>query len=414
MLGDTTLERLVAVAVEANRDLRAAEARVQSARAARTDAALDFGPSITASLGYSRQRLASASLPGPVERLPAQDLWDGALHMSWELDVFGRTRHSVQGRNALLASAEEDVADLQVVLLAEMARTYFELRGAQDRLAVARRNAENQRRTLELTVSRLEGGRGNALDTERARAQLSSTLAAIPALEAAAAAHVHRLASLLGRPPGALMQELQEPLVVAALPAELPLGNVDDIVRRRPDVRSAASRAAAGRAFHGAARAAYLPRLSIGGVAGYTASQFDALGNAGTPRYAVGPVISWPFLDLGRVKAGADAARAGADEAAARYEQAVLDAHAELETARIAYDRARERLQHLDDAAAASQRATELAQLRFEEGGTDFLEVLDAERRLLEAQDRLAAGRVEAVNALLAVYRASGGGAEPR
>jgi outer membrane protein TolC len=151
-----------------------------------------------------------------------------------------------------------------------------------------------------------------------------------------------------------------------------------------------------------------MPRVSLGGVAGYTANAFGALGDTGTPRYALGAVVSWPFLDLGRVKAGVDEARAHEIEAEARHEQAVLEAREEIETSLTAYRRARERLRHLGDA-AASERATELACLRFEEGGTDFLEVLDAERRQLEAQDRLAAGHTEAAGWLVSVYRATGG-----
>jgi outer membrane protein TolC len=144
-------------------------------------------------------------------------------------------------------------------------------------------------------------------------------------------------------------------------------------------------------------------------VSAPTANAFGALGDTGTPRYALGAVVSWPFLDLGRVKAGVDEARAHEIEAEARHEQAVLEAREEIETSLTAYRRARERLRHLGDAAAASERATELARLRFEEGGTDFLEVLDAERRQLEAQDRLAAGHTEAAGWLVSVYRATGG-----
>src|SRR5690606_32874734 len=156
------------------------------------------------------------------------------------------------------------------------------------------------------------------------------------------------------------------------------------------------------------ARANYLPRIAIGGVAGYTASEFDALGNSGTPRYVVGPVISWPLFDIGRVKTGVDEARAQQREAAAQHQQTVLQAQEEVRTSLDAFHRARELLHHLEEAAAASERATDLARLRFEEGGADFLEVLDAESRQLAAQDRLAAGRTEARAWLVAVNRSVG------
>jgi NodT family efflux transporter outer membrane factor (OMF) lipoprotein len=408
-LQDTTLERLIVQALEANHDLRAVEARVREARATRVNAALDLAPTITASGGYSRQRLASASFPGAAGRLPDQDVWDAGVQMSWELDVFGRLRRSLQGQNALLASAEEDVRDVEVLLTAEVASAYFDMRGAQDRLGVARRNAENQRRTLQLTQDRLELGRGNALDTERAQAQLSSTLATIPSLEAEISALQHRIGVLLGRPPTSVVQELGNATCQPTLPERLDVTNTEELIRQRPDVRSAERQVAASSAFVGAAKADYLPRVSIGAVAGYTASAFDALGNTGTPRYAIGPVLSWPLLDLGRVKTRVDEARAGQLQAEARFQQSVLTAHEEAETALTAYNRSRERLEHLDDAAVASERATELARLRFEGGATGFLEVLDAERTLLEAQDRAALGRREATSSLISVYRALGG-----
>lgn len=415
-LGDPTLERLIGRALDANPDVRAVRARVGEARAMRTAAALDLTPSVTASAAYSRQRFAAAAFPGAGGGSPSDlDVWEAGVQLGWELDVFGRLRGSLDGQNALLDAAEEDLRGVRVLLAAEVAAAYFDLRGAQDRLAVARRNAENQRSTLRLTQDRLELGRGSALDTERAQAQLSSTLATIPALEAALAAAAHRLAVLLGQDPQASLPELDLEAAPPSLP-ELRIADPGAVARRRPDVRAALHRRDAGAAFVGAARADYLPRISVGAAVGYTANAFDALGDSGTPRYVVGPVVSWPLLDLGRVKTRVDAARAGAAEAEARYERTRLAALEEIETSLAAYTHTRARLHHLEEAAAASERATELARLRFEEGATDFLEVLDAERRMLEAQDRLAAGRTEAAGWLVAVYRALGGepaGSEP-
>jgi NodT family efflux transporter outer membrane factor (OMF) lipoprotein len=408
-LGDTTLVRLVEEALTVNRDVRATEARSRAAGAQRVEAALDLAPAISATAAYTRQRFSRAAIPGAPGPFPDQDVWDAGLELSWELDAFGRVRNQLEGRDALVDAAEEDARDVRVLVAAEAARAYFDLRGTRDRLAVARRNADNQLRTLELTRDRLEAGSGTALDVERAQAQLSSTLAELPTLEAAIAATRHRIAVLVGREPESLTHELDGAGPSLDLPSELVVSDHRDAVRLRPDVLSAASRLAADRAFVSSAKAAYLPRVSLGGVAGYTANAFGALGDTGTPRYALGAVVSWPFLDLGRVKAGVDEARAHEIEAEARHDQAVLEAREEIETSLTAYHRARERLRHLQDAAAASERATELARLRFEEGGTDFLEVLDAERRQLEAQDRLAAGHTAAVGWVVSVYRATGG-----
>jgi NodT family efflux transporter outer membrane factor (OMF) lipoprotein len=408
--GDPVLDRLIATALEANPGVRAVEARIDGARAARFEATLDLVPRVTAVGGYTRQRISGASFPDFGDgRLPDQDVWEVGTQLRWELDAFGRVRRSLSGRSALVGAAEEDVGATRVRLAAEVATEYYRLRGDEDRLAVARRNAENQRRTLDLTLERLDAGRGTALDTERARAQLSTTLATIPALEASLAASRHRIAVLLGREPGMEIEEL----AVAASPPELPerlaVPEDESLVTRRPDVRSAARRRAAGEAFVGSAKAEYLPRFSIQGGAGYTAEAFDAIGDSGTFRYGLGAVVEWPLFDMGRVKARVDAAQAEEAEARELYVNAVLGAREEVETSIVAYNTARQRLRHLADAAAASERATELARLRFESGATDFLQVLDSERRQLEAQDGLSAGRTDATTALVDVFRALGG-----
>ncbi|HST62178.1 MAG TPA: TolC family protein, partial [Longimicrobium sp.] len=257
-LGDTTLERLVADALAANPDLRAADARVRAARALRTTARLDLRPSVTASGGYTRQRVSSALVPGAGGSLPDQDLWDAGVRMSWEVDVFGRGRRTLRGRGALLDAAEEDVRDVRVLLASEVARAYFDLRGAQDRLAVALRNAENQRRSLQVTRVRLEVGRGTGLDTERAQAQLSSTLAAVPLQEAAIAAAQHRIGVLLGRAPATVAVELggAAPLPpLPALPSAAEPGAAEPgaLARLRPDVRVAERQLQAQAAFVSAA-----------------------------------------------------------------------------------------------------------------------------------------------------------------
>jgi len=187
------------------------------------------------------------------------------------------------------------------------------------------------------------------------------------------------------------------------------IGTPDEVLRSRPDVAAAERFAAAQGALVGAAKASYLPRLTIGGSAGYAAPQFSTVGNQGTVRYAVGPVITWPGLSLGRVRAEVDAAQAREDAARAQYSRVVLAAMADLETSLTRYRAARVQVERLQEASAASERAADLARLRFREGVTDFLQVLDAERTQLEAQDRLAQGRTDAATAYAALYRALGG-----
>ena len=408
-LGDTTLSRLIGEVARGNLDVRAARARVSAARSDRVRTALDLTPSTTLSAGYARQRLSSASFPGASGIFPDQSVWDAGVNASWDLDVFGRIRHSVQAQGALVGVAQEELRDVQVTLTAELARAYFELRGAQEQLEVARRNAENQRRTFDLTRQRLDAGRGSAFDTDRAQAQLSSTLASIPAREAQVAAAQYRIGALVGRSPTDVARELEQTGQLPPLPEVTSIGTPDAVVRYRPDVAAAERFAAAQGALVGAAKASYLPRISIGGTAGYAAPEFSSVGNQGTLRYAIGPVITWPGLNLGRVKAEVDAAAAREEAARAQYSRVVLSAMEDMETSLARYRAARIQVERLQDASAASERAAELARMRFREGITDFLQVLDAERTQLEAQDRLAQGRIDAATAYAALYKATGG-----
>src|SRR5438445_176827 len=408
-LGDTTLARLIGEVARANLDVRSARARVSAARSAKVRSALDLTPGAIVTGGYARQRLSTASFPGASGVFPDQNVWDAGITASWDLDVFGQVRQTVQAQGALVGVAQEELRDVQVSLTAELARTYFELRGAQEQLAVARQNAENQRRTFEVARVRAEAGRGSAFDTERAQAQLSITLASIPTHEAQVAAAQYRIGVLVGRPPAAVAAELDRAGQIPALPDTVSIGTPEAVVRGRPDVAAAERLAAAQGALVGAAKASYLPRITIGGSAGCAAPEFRAVGDQGTFRYAVGPVISWPLFNLGRVKAEVDVAAAREDAARLRYRGVVLAAMEDLEGTLSQYGAARRRLARPQEAGRAREHAAGLALLRFTEGATDLLQVLDAQRTQLEAQDRLAQARIDAATAYAALYRAVGG-----
>jgi NodT family efflux transporter outer membrane factor (OMF) lipoprotein len=408
-LGDASLARLIEEALRASTDIGAAEARVTGARAARRVSAFDLGPSVTAIGSATRQRASIVQSPGLSGQLPQRDLYDVGFDAAWELDVFGRVNRNVSAYSTLTTSAEHGLRDVQVTLAAEVARTYFELRGAEQQLAVARRNAENQRRTVGITEDRLAAGRGTAFDTERAKSALSLTLSAVPLLETQIAASRNRIATLLARAPGTLPAEWLAGGSLPDLPDTVRIGSPSQLVRRRPDVLSAERRLAAQSMFVGAAQAEYLPRVSLAASAGYAATSFDSLSRRGTSRIVAGPVVTWPLLDLGRVRARVDVANAREDEAKTQYSATVLRAMEETETSLVSYDRAHARLALLNEAVRASTRASELAQQRFDAGLTDFLQVLDAQRTQLEAENQLAAAHTNAATALVAVYKAVGG-----
>ena len=408
-LGDRVLAHLIEEALRANTDVRVAESRLTSARAARRLAAFDLAPTVTASGSSVRQQASIAQLPGFGRQLPPQQLWDVGFDATWEVDLYGRVNRNVRAQSALAMSAEYGLRDVQVSVAAEVARTYFELRGAQQQLAVAQQNADNQRRTVALTKDRLAAGRGTAFDTERAQSILYLTLATMPGLETEIARGRNQLAVLLGGTAEVLPRELAEVGALPRLPDSLDIGTPSNLVRRRPDVMRAERAAAARELLVGAAKADYMPRISLGARLGYTATSFDSLSRIGTSRLLVGPFISFPLFDLGRVKERVDVARAEADEARIEHDATVLRALEEAQVALVSYDRAHARLAILEDAVKSSQRASALAQQRFEAGLTDFLQVLDAERTLLDAETQLALGHTAAATALVAVYKAVGG-----
>ena len=408
-LGDSTLTMLIREAQRSNLDVRVATSRLTSARAARRLVAYDLVPTITGTGSTSRQQFSIAQTPGVASQLPTSQLWDVGFDASWEVDMFGRVGRTVKAQGALAESSEYGLEDVQVSVAAEVARTYFDLRGAQRQLAVAGRNAVNQRKVVKLTEDRLAAGRGTAFDTERAKSVLYLTLATTPLLESQIALDRNRLAVLLGRVPNALPAALLDTGPQLRLPDTLFVGSPDQLVHRRPDVLRAERQLAARSLFVGAARAEYLPRVTLSARAGYAASAADSLFKRGTSRLLIGPVVSFPLFDVGRVRERVEVAQAGQDEAQATYNATVLQALEESEGSLVTYDRAHARLSILESAVRSSARAADLAQQRFEAGLTDFLQVLDAERTLLDAESQLTQGYTSAATALVAVYKAVGG-----
>jgi len=408
--GDATLDQLVDDALLENHDLRIALAHVREARALHRETRLDMAPTVTASGGYTKQRYSQQQSVAAFGRDQAE--YDAGFDASWELDLFGRVRRGLEASHAEVQGAEAGLRDAQVIVTAEVSRTYFELRGLQTQLAVARRNVDNQRETLELTTVRLDAGRGTELDTTRAQAQLSATLATVGPLDAAAYRAIYRLSVLTGREPTALTDALAPTKDLPPLPAVAAVGDPSSLLRRRPDIRIAERDLEAQTARIGVAIGDLFPKVSFTGSVGYVAGKAGSLGESGTDSYLIAPGISWAAFDLGRVRARIAGARARNDAALARYQQVVLNSLEETEGALVTHARARERLEHLERAAQASHAAAQLARLRFQSGLVDFLPVLDAERTQLEDEDRLAQGRTEAATSLIALYKALGGGWE--
>jgi multidrug efflux system outer membrane protein len=410
LFGEPLLTQLVEQSLVTNKDLAIARANLRAARAARGLTRFDLFPSITAGASHLRVKQSQHQLPGVPEDEREFDDVDAGFDASWELDFFGRVRRGVQAARAEEQAAAAQLRDAQVTVTAEVARNYFVLRGLQDQLGVAVRNSENQRQTLSLTEARLDAGRGTELDTSRAQAQLQTTLASIPPLRASIASTIYRLSVLTGQMPTALASELDATQPPPALPQLNAIGTPDALLRRRPDIRVAERQLASATARIGIAVGDLFPRVTFIGSIGYNAGNTSNLGNAGSETYVFGPSISWAALDLGRVRSRIDIANAQTDAALAIYESAVLGALEETEGALVTYGHAQSRRDTLEQAAAASSKAANLARQRFEGGLTDFLNVLDAERDALTAQDSLAQSRTQTATSLIAVYKALGGG----
>ena len=410
---DPTLERVVEAAIAANHDLRIATARVREARALRTVAVLDLFPTVTTGAGYSQSLSSKDSIPFPLPRNERElQLYDAGFDATWEVDIFGRLRRSLEASTAGVAALEASRRDVYVTLISEVARNYFELRGAQKGLDVARQNATNQMETLEITLAKLKGGRGTELDSARARTQLNATLALIPPLESAIQRTIYRLSVLSGRQPTALEAELSPPAPLPSLPTLVTIGSPEDLLRRRPDIRAAERSLAAATARIGVATADLFPRVTFNGNLGVSANEVSGLFKAGADTYAFGPRISWAALDLGRVRARIKAADARTEAELAFYEKTVLAALEDTEGALVEFGRVRARRDLLEASAKSAQQAVELATQRYHGGVEEFLTVLDAQRTLLSIQEQLTLSQTRAATALVAVYKALGGGWE--
>lgn len=407
---DPALTRLIESALRANHDLRVALARYDGAHALLREAGFDRYPTVTATGAASDGRSSADQLPQASRAERDTESYEAAIVAAWELDLFGRVRRNVEAQHAGARASESDLAALQVIIAGEVARSYLELRGLQERLRVARENAENQRETLRLVEVRLSAGRGTEFDTSRASAQLASTQARVPALEAELAVTQHRIAVLTGNAPGALIGELDAVRPLPALPDRLDPGTPGELLRRRPDVIAAEARLHAATARIGVATADLFPRFTLAGLVGSQAFDSSALFERDSEVRLVALGVDWSFLDVGRVRARIAAADADASGTLALYEQAVLLALEDAENALVRFAHARMEDQHLERAATDSARAARLARVRFDAGAIDLLDVLDAERTQLSAQDAFADGRTRTATALVGVYRALAGG----
>ena len=407
---DPLLTRLVDEALLANHDLRIALSHYDHANALLRNARLDRFPTVTASATASDARASADQMPGTPREGRDNKSYSAGINASWELDLFGRVRRGVEAQRAEAWAAAADLDALQVAIVGEVARSYVDMRGLQERLRVAQKNADNQRETLRLVQARFDAGRGTEFDTARARAQLESTLARLPAFDAAIAVQMHRVAVLTGQTPDALIAELEQPAPLPALPTKIDPATPGTLLRRRPDVIAAEHRLHASTARIGVATADLFPRFTLGGLLGSQAVDSSALFQRDSETHLVALGIDWSFLDIGRVRARIAASNADAEGELAHYQQSVLLALEDTENALVRYADTRAEDEHLERAALDGITAARLARVRYQAGATDLFEVLDAERTQLQAQDAFADARTRSVTSVVDLYKAMAGG----
>lgn len=413
LFDDPLLDSLMARLVSRNLDLQVASARLMQARAQLGIAASALLPEGEITGEYQRLRRDEASVLGAAAIEAGgreQNFYLAGFDASWEVDLFGGLRRRIEAASADLNASEEGFRDTLVSLRGELARNYIDLRGLQSRIDIARREVLTRRDNVDITRERAQAGLTSELDHARASGELASAEARIPELERSLKAALHRIGVLLGQEPSGLESELAAAAVLSAAPRDLPVGLPSDLLRRRPDIRRAERELAAATARIGVSTAELFPRFFLTGAFGYQSSEERTLFQDASNFWAYGPTIRWPIVNFRRILAQIEASKAVRREVLARYEQSVLVALEEVENALVALSREKDRSRSLAEAVRANKLAVNLAMDRYLAGVESYLAVTDAEAALYAAEDQSARNRQAQALALVALYKALGGG----
>jgi NodT family efflux transporter outer membrane factor (OMF) lipoprotein len=414
---DPQLDSLVERAVRTNQDLRIAEARVREARAFYRIASSQLWPTVDAGGSYARENQSKnqpilGSLPMPSGIPFENNVYQAGFDASWEIDVFGGNRRAVEAGKAEVAAAEFGRRNVLVTLLGEVARNYVELRGCQRRLEIATNNLKTQQEALALAENRFNNGLTSDLDVEQAATLLANTRAVIPMLETGIQGYIHRLGVLLGQPPDALLAELSAPAPIPSAPPIVPAGLPSELLRRRPDIQQAERQLAASTARIGVATADLFPKFSLTGIAGYESTSASDWFSGGSKFWSLGPTVQWRIFDAGRIRANIRVQDARQEQALAAYEETVLMSFEDVENSLVAYAKEQIRRRSLEDAVESSQDSLHLANQLYGNGLASFINVLDAERSLYQAEDALVQSDKAVTQNLISLYKSLGGGWE--
>ena len=430
---DPELTKLVNRAMGANLSIRQAATRMEQSRAQQGIALADQFPRLNGNASYSHQKpsekgviavfggssnAAGAAANGtgigvlgiPAINIQPFSLWQYGFDASWELDLWGRVRREIEYADASFEASNEAKSYAMLSTLAEVARDYIELRRIQRTLEIVRQMEDYAQQHLELATQKVEHGVATELDVSQAKTQLSSIQAQIPQVEEQQSEMINRLSFLVSAPPKALQAELIQPAIVPPVPPRIPIGLPSDLVRRRPDIRQAEAQLHAATAEIGVAVADFYPRFLLTGSAGLQGLKIKDLANWQALQYAIGPSMTLPIFQGGRLKATLELRESEQKEAAIAYQNTVLQAWHEIDNALTAYADEQLRNDRLAEAVKSSQDELELATMRFKHGVTDFLPVLTAQKTRLQAELDFANSTGKISTNLVALYKSLGGG----
>ncbi|QCP52696.1 efflux transporter outer membrane subunit [Trinickia violacea] len=438
LFNDPTLNALEKQLADANLDVAAASARLRQSRAGQRIAGAAELPTLDGAASYDRERgspngilsllgvpslgpesqnasgktpLGVAPIPGS-KGSPAYNLYQMGFDASWELDIWGGARRGVEEASALSDGSYEDRNAVLLSARAELARDYVELRDSQQLLNIAKQNLEIARNTTKLTQIRERDGVTTDLDVANASAQAASIESLIPTLETQCETRINAIGVLLDEEPGALKQTLGEPQEVPELPGQVPIGFPSELAQRRPDIRRAEAQLHAATASIGVAKADFYPHISLNGSAGFQSLQLTSLASWASGQFVLGPSITMPIFEGGRLKGTLQLREAQQQEAAIVYKRTVLEAWREVDDALVAYDAEQLRRDKLKEVVALNQRALAVAQQRYKAGALDYLDVLNVQKQLLEGQSNLEQSQATAAANLIELCKALGGGWE--
>ncbi len=447
LFGDAELTSLESRVAAANLNVRLATVRLLESRSQRQITGADQFPTLQSDGSYTRERVSpkgvlglfggggssggssfgsmgstangksgrSGGIPASAAggtTVPPFNLWQYGFDASWELDLWGRVRREVEGADASVEASADARRNALLSVLAEVARDYLQLRGLQTQLGITHENIVTEQQSLALSQDRARAGLTTDLDVANAAAQLASTQSQVPQLEQQVAQTINALSFLLGEAPGALQAELMADKPVPPVPPRVPIGVPSELARRRPDIRQAEAQLHSATADIGVAVADFYPKVTLDGSIGLQALKFKDLGNWDARQYGLGPTISLPIFEGGRLRATLALRRVEQQEAALNYQQTVLQAWHDVDNALTAYAAEQKRRDSLEAAVVQNRRAVDLSRQRYTQGVEDFLNVLDAERSLLQAQLQLADSTTTVSQNLVQLYKALGGGWE--